>query len=52
MDWAPKSKLRAAYRDMALALATGESTEETSDENQPDEPQRKGLFSLFAGQKA
>jgi len=58
LDWAPKSKLRAAYRQIAVALATGAPATEGEEASStggtpvpPGEPPRRGLFSLFAGQK-
>ena len=54
LEWAPKSKLRLAYQQIAQALARpaenggapagGSATGST-------EPPRKGLFGIFAGQK-
>ncbi|MFH1746236.1 MAG: division plane positioning ATPase MipZ [Planctomycetota bacterium] len=52
-EWAPKSKLRAGYQQIALALANYATRGDAG----PvigvgaDETQKKGLFSLFAGQK-
>ncbi|MGD8450238.1 MAG: AAA family ATPase [Phycisphaerae bacterium] len=53
LEWAPKSKLRAAYRQIAQALAGAVGGEEGKDapDGEGAEPQKKGLFSLFAGQK-
>jgi pilus assembly protein CpaE len=54
LDWAPKSKLRAAYRQIALALANATPGEEETPDaagSEPAEPPRKRRFSLFAGQK-
>lgn len=46
---APKSKLREAYRRMAMALAGGGST--SGDGTGQTEHKKGGLFSLFAGAK-
>ena len=61
LDWAPKSKLRAAYRQIALALASGASGAQPAEAAAGStgckpvppgaEAQRKGFFSMFAGQK-
>jgi hypothetical protein len=54
MEWAPKSKLRNAYRQVALALAQGgEGAGETAAlaDGTGGDPKTKGLFSIFAGQK-
>jgi pilus assembly protein CpaE len=55
LEWAPKSKLRAAYRQIAMAVSSGDTGPDTVEAPagaDPAEPQRKGLFSIFAGQKA
>jgi pilus assembly protein CpaE len=49
LEWAPKSKLRAAYRQMALTLG-GESAGGPASAVEGD-AQKKGLFGMFAGQK-
>lgn len=51
-EWAPKSRLRLAYRQIAQALAAElpGGSGEPAEQNESTE-QRKGLFSLFAGQK-
>ena len=52
LEWAPKSKLRAAYRAIALALASStESEPQETPEAPAAEPSRKGLRGIFAGQK-
>lgn len=52
LEWAPKSKLRAAYRAIALALASVEDSEpEGTPESQDAESPRKGRRSIFAAQK-
>lgn len=53
-EWAPKSKLRVGYQQIALALAQQSLSRETTPpavEAEDSELQKKGLFSLFAGQK-
>ena len=52
VDWAPKSKLRTAYRQIALALAEGYGDAEPAlaDAGGGD-AQRKSLFGFFGGQK-
>lgn len=53
LEWAPKSKLRAAYRAIALALASPtENAGGEKPEGNAGEPARKGLRSIFAGQKS
>ena len=54
LDWAPKSKLRAAYRDIAQAIASGDTGESVAspEEAEVADGQKKGLFSIFAGQKS
>ncbi len=49
LEWAPKSRLRLGYRQVALALAGGPA--EGEEPPAPAEPQRKKLFSIFAGGK-
>jgi pilus assembly protein CpaE len=54
-DCAPKSKLRAAYQKIAQWLAAGSPGEECVVAAEPavaGGSQKKGLFSLFAGQKS
>ncbi len=52
LDWAPKSRLRAAYRQMALTLASGVAGSEAGGDSAGEgESQRKGLFGIFAGQR-
>jgi pilus assembly protein CpaE len=46
----PRSKLRQAYRAIALALA-GHEDAPASGSGEPGEPNKKGLFSLFGGAK-
>jgi pilus assembly protein CpaE len=53
-EWAPKSKLRAAYRQIALALANddaGAELVEVDEAGGASDSQKKGIFSLFAAQK-
>lgn len=55
LEWAPKSKLRMAYRQIAQALAAGIHGADADDDEptaEAAEGPRKGLFSLFAGQKS
>jgi len=47
---APKSKVRLAYRQIALALASGDLT--AADDRKDGEAGKKGLFGFFAGAKA
>lgn len=47
----PRTKLRQAYRSIALALACDEEEARASAENKASETGKKGLLSLFAGSK-
>lgn len=54
LDYAPKSKLRLAYRQIARAIALATEISSPAEESgPPPELQKKGsIFSIFGGQKA
>jgi len=53
LEWAPKSRLRVAYRQIALALAARmpEPSEKPQEPQRTREPQRRGLLARLAGQR-